>query len=351
MKTIYVCIVLALITGTVTNGQYALIGDHGNATYFAKQYTDIQGFISSALMDGYQTIRIAQGIYYVSRSTLITASNVTLTGSFDTDNNVSTTIHLNNTKMIGLAMFAVIDAENVSIENMIINGLNIATKTMYELNGVSFTNTTVGSMKNVIISNFRNGVFVNVSTMLTFQEMYVHSSQHDGLQSRMSNNITIANSSVSSNGRHGVNFYGNNTSITLSQNNVTSQNADGSCGMRVENSNIVYVIDNNFIQNNIGVCLKSVTDAQLLNNTISGLKNMKCVYLVGVFPTTFVNNECNDKFIDPTTASPQVVQSPPSSRQTSQPPSPPKKRKSSTVCNIVSHTVMLSMVMVSSLLM
>jgi hypothetical protein len=299
MKTMYVSTILALIIGCVTNGQYALIGDHGNATYFAKQYTDIQGLIFSALTDGYQTIRIAQGIYYVSRSTLVNASNITLTGSLDTYNNVSTTIHLNNTKINGLAMFAVIDAVNVSIENMMLNGLNIATKTMYELNGVSFTNTTVGSMKNVIISNFRNGVFVNVSTMLIFQEMYVHSNQHDGLQSRMSNNITIANCSVLSNGRHGINIYGNNiSSITLSQNNVTSQNADGSCGMRVENSNIVYVSDNNFINNNIGVCLKNVADAQLFNNTISGLNNMKCIYFVGVFPSSFINNECNDKSID-----------------------------------------------------
>ncbi len=335
-------VMLLMVCGcSCINGQEALIGDNANATYFTKQYTDIQGYIYSAITNGYKQIKISQGTYYMTRSSFISTPDVMIRGT-----EAMTTLLFNNTKVLGLAMFVVSDTYNVSIFDMVLDGLNNATGTKFELNGVAFVNMTYGSLDNVRLTNFRNGVFVNSSSYMNFSNVHINSCQYDGWLVRRSSFVMVNDSSSSSNGRHGIAFIGNNTYVNVSWSNITGHVDDNNCGVRFELSQNVSINNNILSNNNIGVCLKNIVGVKVLMNTITRVNATKCIYITDVSQTEFINNACNTKVIDPTITPPPKVEvktSPPM-----QTPSPPKKRKSDSGRVMVSGMVLIVSVVLSS---
>ena len=324
MNAFLLALMTVLAFDNVMGQDEVLIGDHTNATYYAKQFTDIQEYLYSALQNGYSNIRIAQGTYYMARSLQINNDDIVIMGSVDAEDKPITILQLNNTKVLGLAVFVLKGVSNVSISNLVLDGYNNASNASFELNGIAFVNVTEGSLSGVVLKSFRNGVYVNISTALTFHKINVSSSQYDGLLIRNTTNIEFFNSSTCCNGRHGINFFGNLTNITISSNTISSHKIDNACAVRVEDANGVFVESNNIFNNQVGVCLKSVSGVQLLSNVINSTKESKCIYISGITSSQFIKNECNAKVIDPLVPppapSPKIVVATP-------PPPPPPKRK------------------------
>jgi parallel beta-helix repeat protein len=321
-------------------GQDALVGEHTNATYFAKQYTDIQGLLYSAIDNGFKAIRIAEGTYFMPRSLQIRVSNVSIFGS-----KASTVLQLNNTKMLGLAVFVFNDVSNVSIVDIEIDGYNNVSQSLYEMNGVAFVNVSYGFANDIHLKNFRNGMFVNNSTMISFNDIQVNASQHDGMLVRNSSNIIVSNSSFNSNGRHGINFQDNADNVIISFTNVSNHAVNGSCGLRLEDASIVSINNNNIDRNRIGICLKSIETIKLSRNMMTIINGQKCIHMVDVSQTEFMNNECNNKLIDPTIP-------PPSPRSVvSMPPPPPPKRKSSGSALVAFNIFTIIMIITTSVVL
>lgn len=308
--------------------QEALIGDNVNATYFTQQYTDIQRYINSAITNGYKQIRISQGTYYMARSSLISTANVTIRGT-----EAMTTLLLNHTKASMLAMFVVSNTYNVSIADVMLNGFNNATGNMFEMNGVAFINTTHGSLENVRLINFRNGVFVNTSSHVNLISVHINSSQYDGLLVKQSSIVVVNSSSSSHNGRHGMSFINDNTFVSVSRSNIIDHIKDTSCGLNLEQSENVSVSDNMLLNNNVGICMKNIVSVKAVMNTITCSKETKCIYLNTVSLAEFINNQCNSKVIDPTTPSTKHM----------------KLHKSNSVRVVVSGMVMIVSMVLSSM--
>lgn len=302
---------------TIVCGQEAIVGEHTNATFFAKQYTDIQGLLYSAIDNGYKTIRIAEGTYFMPRSLQIKVSNTTISGTHSL-----TVLQLNNTKMLGLAVFVFDDVSNVSIVNIEIDGYNNVSQALYEMNGIAFVNVSYGFANGIRLKNFRNGMFVTNSTMISFDNIQVDASQHDGMLVRKSNNVIVSNSSFNSNGRHGINFQDNADNVIISFSNVSNHAVNGSCGLRLEDASIVSINNNNIDRNRIGICLKSIKNIKLSRNMMTIINGQKCIHMGDVSQTEFMNNECNKKLIDPT------IPPPPKSVVITAPPPPPKRKSS-----------------------
>lgn len=316
---------LVVASRNVMGMNETLIGEHTNATYFAKQYTDIQGHLYSALENGYENIRIADGTYFMARSLQINKHNVMLSGS------VNTILQVNNSKVLGLAMFVINGVSNVSISNMELDGYNNASKTLYELNGVALVNAVNAVVMRVSLKGFRNGVFTNASTSVKFVELNVSSSQHDGFLVRNSTDVVVSNSSTCCNGRHGINFFGNLSNIIVSSNNVSIHNFDSACAVKVEDGMDIVVNNNTISENEIGICLKKLVNVQVLMNVLNNVNEFKCIHINNITNSQFISNECNSKVIDPLTPPPMVVVpvSPP-------PPPPKRKQKSASRISIMS---------------
>jgi len=298
-----------------------LIGEHTNATYFAKQYTDIQGHLYSALENGYENIRIADGTYFMGRSLQINRHNVMLSGSVDT------ILQVNNSRVSGLAMFVVNGVSNVSISNIELDGYNNASNSLYELNGVALVNAVNAVVMRVSLKGFRNGVFANVSRRVKFVELNVTSSQHDGFLVRNSTDIVLSNSSTCCNGRHGINFFGNLTNIVVSSNNVSIHNFDSACAVKVEGGMDVVLNNNALAINENGICLKNLVNVQVSRNVMNNVGDFKCIQINNITNSQFISNECNAKVINPLTPPPMTV-------VTMSPPPPPPKRKQKSASSI-----------------
>jgi hypothetical protein len=332
----YMFVLMLVVASRYVNGQNeTLIGEHTNAIYFAKQYTDIQGHLYAALENGYENIRIADGTYFMARSLQINRHNVMLSGSVDT------ILQVNNSRVSGLAMFVVNGVSNVSISNIELDGYNNASKTLYELNGVALVNAVNAVVMRVSLKGFRNGVFTNVSRRVNFVELNVTSSQHDGFLVRNSTDIVLSNSSTCCNGRHGINFFGNLTNIVVSSNNVSIHNFDSACAVKVEGGMDVVLNNNALAINEIGICLKNLVNVQVLRNVMNNVSDFKCIQINNITNSQFISNECNAKVINPLTPPPMAV-------VTMSPPPPPPKREQKSASSISVMSCMLVVVSVMS---
>lgn len=316
---------LVIASRNVFGMNETLIGEHTNATYFAKQYTDIQGHLYSALENGYDNIRIADGTYFMARSLQINKHNVMLSGS------VNTILQVNNSRVLGLAMFVINGVSNVSMSNIELDGYNNVSNSLYELNGVALVNAVNTVVMRVSLNRFRNGVFTNVSTRVKFVELNVSSSQHDGFLVRNSTDVVISNSSTCCNGRHGINFFGKLSNIAISSNNVSFHQSDSACAVKVEDGMDIVVNNNIISKNEIGICLKKLVNVQVSMNVLNNVNEFKCTSINNITNSKFINNECNAKVIDPLTPPPMVIEpmSPP-------PPPPKRKQKSASRMSIMS---------------
>lgn len=343
MAILMLCFALMLCGCNYVSGQDALIGEHVNATHFAKEYTDIQTHISSAIMSSFKHIRIAEGTYFIARSVFVTTPNITISGIEN-----KTTLFINSTRGLGLAMIVMSDTSNVSVANLMLNGYNNASRDTFEVNGIAYVNVSSGLVDNVRSENFRNGMFVNHSSELVFENVHVSTSQYDGWLVRNSSLISINASSSLSNGRRGIALVGNNTYINITNSLIMSHITDNNCGIRLEHSEFVFVVNNTITNNKIGLCLKSVTNIQLLFNTITGINDAKCIYISDVSQGRFVKNECNTETIDPLTPPPPVDSlAPLSSKRNTPSPSNNKHTSTGTIAmfsNSVAFVVMITLI-------
>jgi hypothetical protein len=284
----------------------------------------------------------------MARSLQINKSNLTVHGTLDTNQNVLSFLQLNNSKALGLAMFVVSDAYNVSFSNLHMDGYNNATKSIHDLNGVAYVNVTYGVMNNILLRNFRNGVYVNVSTVVHIRNTTIQTSQYDGVLVRNSSDVVFNHSVSTLNGRYGIAFNGNSKSLMVSFSKIASHMLDGNCGVRFEQAQGVYLGNNTIINNDIGVCLKEIVKLTLINNVIYSGNGTKCVYITNAVNTQFVNNDCNAKIIDPTTPLPAK------NAEHDIPPvekTPPRQHKSDSIQTSMSCVVMLLTMKLSILML
>jgi parallel beta-helix repeat protein len=341
----YMFVFLLVISKNVLAQDEALIGEHTNATYFVKQYRDIQGSLYSALENGYNTIRIAKGTYFMPRSLLINNDDTIILGTTDT------ILQLNNTKILGLAMFVLMGVSNVSITNITLDGYNNASQVSYELNGIAVVNVTSGILENVKLNGFRNGIYINASTDVNILNINISLSQYDGFLVRNSTNIMLSNSSSCCNGRHGMNFFGNMTNVTISSNVAFSHKTDSACAIRVADADNVFLEGNVLSNNEIGLCLRNLDGVQVMKNLINRTTDAKCIYINSITGSKFVSNECDAKIINPLVSSHLP---PPPPKTSASPPPPPKKKHKSASCmsNVLSYAlvVLSGMLSMSSML-
>lgn len=343
----YIYVFMILIAFKSVAGQdEALIGEHANATYFAKQYVDIQGYLYQALQNNYDTIRIAKGTYFMSRPIQITKSNIAVMGTTDTNETVYTVLQLNNTNVLGLAMFAFIGVSNVSISKLSLDGYNNVSKAAYELNGVAFVNVNNAVLDSVSLKLFRNGVYGNASTNINIAYANVTSSQYDGFLIRDSANIVFVNNSICCNGRHGINIFGSSTNVTVSTTNAFTHNSDSACAVRMEDTTNTTLDTNILADNQVGICMKNLSSVQVIGNVMNRTSDTKCIYMFNVTASQFVNNECNAKLINPLVSPPPPPSlSPP--RTTSSPPQSKRMQKSACNMYVMSYALAVVNLMVS----
>lgn len=322
MKITYIVVLMIIASQHVFGQDEALIGEHTNATYFVKQFADIQSSLYDAIDNGYDIIRIAKGTYYMARSLQVSKHNIQIQGAVDT------VLQLNNTRILGLAMFVFMGVSNVTIGDMTLDGYNNASQVSFEINGVALVNVTDGIMTSVSMRGFRNGVFINASTNINMLNNNVTSSQHDGFLVRNSTNVVLSNSSTCCNGRHGMNFFGNMTNVIISSNNAYSHMNDSTCAIRVEDADNVLLNNNTLSRNQIGLCLKSLAGVRVLNNVINSTTETKCIHINSITGSQFISNECNAKAIDPLVP-PPASPPPPPPKASASPPPPPKKKQTS----------------------
>lgn len=315
-------------------GQEALIGEHVNATHFVREYTDIQSHINSAIGNGFKHLKIAQGTYFIARSILISTPNITISGLHN-----RTTLLLRSTRPLGLAMFVVSDTSNVSFTNLMLNGYNNASRNTFEVNGIAFVNVSSCIISGVHSKNFRNGIFVNGSFGLVFEDVHVTTCQYDGWLVRNSSSLSINGSSSSFTGRHGIAVVGNSININITRNNVSNSNI----GIRMEQTNLACILNNTITNNDIGVYLKSLFNVQVSTNTITSTKDAKCIDLNNILQGQFINNECNTNASEPTIPSSHngdVHKPSPSPVPTPHPP-PKRNHKSGSVTVRFSNSLLI----------
>lgn len=335
MAIITYLITIALFASTSIAEQEALIGEHINATYFARQYEDIQGYLSSAISDNYTIIRVSNGTYSMSKTLQINKNNITIIGTVDADNNHTTFLTLNNKNVAGLAVFASNSVANVSITNIIID--NNSTK---EINGVSFVNVTNGMLQGLSLKGFRNGVFVNVSSNVSVIQVNVTSSKFDGILVRSSQNVNISNISTCCNGRHGINILANTKGAVVSFNNAFTHQSKNACGVRMESSSNMTLEGNVLYDNQINICLRSISFVQVIANKMTQINQTKCIFINGAANGQFINNECNSRVMNISSPPPPKVNAPPPPKVNA--PPPPPRRRSNGYMAVMSNTLLLS---------
>ena len=131
--------------------------------------------------------------------------------------------------------------------------------------------------------------FNKYGTSLLIENCYIHDNDWDGITIDKSRNVIIRNNIVNNNGRHGINIVTGSYNVEVYNNTLTNNghyflNYGKGCNIMGQNNQLYDVhmlnIYNNLINNGhyAGICLNSVTNSIIKNNTIYNHKNY-CIRL------------------------------------------------------------------------
>jgi hypothetical protein len=347
-----VIVALSLVVSCKTE---VLIGEHTNATYYTKQNTDIHGLLYSALSNGESDIRIATGTYYMSK-TIRLMSNVYIHGTKNDNSAIVngellTLLKVNSTQLLGLALFVTLNATNVTVSDLVIDGYNMYINKSGEVNGVAFVDSSNVLLSKLNITNFRNGVFLNKTMMITIDNCAIFRNDYDGALVRRSYGVIVSNAYTRLNGRHGFNIASNSSNVTITNSDIRRNKDTASCGVTMDKGNNFEIINNNLtLTNQSGVCMRDVSNVIIANNVIISVNDRSCIKIHRVTNAQFVNNKCNAIVnVNPTLSPPP--KSPKIEVGKSPMPSPPPKKKSAAVRQTtMSYGAFLTMLIVITLL-
>lgn len=351
-----VIVALSLVVSCKTE---VLIGEHTNATYYTKQNTDIQDLLYSALANGESDIRIASGTYFMSK-TIRLMSNVNIRGTRNTsqtsqtsftNGELLTSLKVNSTQLLGLALFVTVNVTNVTISDLVIDGYNMHLNKSGEVNGIALVDSSNVMLNQLNITNFRNGVFLNKTMMITIDHCAIFRNDYDGALVRRSHGVFVSYGYTRLNGRNGFNIASNSSNVTITNSDIRRNKDSASCGVTILTGNNVEIINNNLtLTNQSGVCMRDASNVIVANNVIISVNDRSCIKMQRVANTQFINNKCNAIVnVDPTLSPPP--KSPKIEVGKSPMPSPPTKKKSSAIRPItVSYSGLATVLLVISLL-
>jgi hypothetical protein len=307
-------IVSALSIICASKGLDIIIGDETNATYYAKENTDIQPFLlkafQSSKLNEYINVRIAPGTYYVSGA-LQMPSNTHLFGSLNDQNVLMTKIMINSTKSSDLSVLQVFSKSNISISSIKLDSFNAFLGTNCDINGIYTQNAINIVVRNVELSNFRSGLYmvgndVTITGPIEVDRVQSQNNSYDGIVISFAQGVNVHDCTVMYNNRHGINMFGKLEKVEMQKNNVHNNGNTTSltgCGINIEMNkgtnaiiNDVVVQSNTLTNNPLGVCLQGtqggITNIKIQNNDIVAKSKKACISTEDVKLTIIENNKC-----------------------------------------------------------
>lgn len=290
MNITFLCM-FVVVSISLANCEIIVVGDEVNATYPAKEFTDIHGFLYAAIQRQNVDVRIAVGTYYMSDQLSFTSNNI-LRGTVTDDGTVLTTLKCNSSRVVGLALISAFKVQNVTIQGFNLDGVNVNSSISYELNGIAVTNGTDIVIDNMSATAFKTGLLIQRSVNVTVSSLVAWNNVYDGVLVASSSNFSISGSTITNSTRHGMSF----VSVTGArvQYNIISDNGAllRGCAIIMNGSIEGSVISNSMENNARGICMPSTTNLKVSENTITVTQDTECISASPSSTVETLNNTC-----------------------------------------------------------